>query len=62
LFNVRRRFWNSIAVDPHPFDVEFDCLAHEFTRFLERRGGSDAARKIGEVRAIAGGGGFKKTV
>ena len=40
LFYVRRRFGNSVAVDPHPFDVELNGLAHEFTRFLERRGGS----------------------
>lgn len=43
LFDVRRWFGNSVAVDPHPFDVELDCLAHNFTRFLQRRGGRDAA-------------------
>jgi len=57
---VRRRFGNSIALDPHPLDVELNGLAHEFTSFFERRRGCDAAWKIGDVRTITGGGRVKE--
>src|SRR5882762_3265990 len=60
LFDMRCRFRNNIAVDSHSVDVELNCPSDKLTRFLQRRGGRDATRKIGNVRAIAGGGRFKK--
>jgi hypothetical protein len=60
LFDVRSRFGNSVTIDPHPFDVELDGLAFEFTRFFKRRGGRDTTRENGDVRALAGSGRFEK--
>lgn len=50
LFDVQCWFGNGIAIDPHPFDVELDGLAHEFTRFFKRGGGRDTTGEIGDVR------------
>lgn len=60
LFDMRRRFRNNIAIDSHAFDVELNCLSDKLTRFLQRRGGSYATWKIGNVCTITSGGRFKK--
>lgn len=57
---MRRWRWDNFAVHSHSFDMELDRLSDELAGVLERRGGSDTPRKVGNVSAKAGVGWFKE--
>ena len=51
-FNMRRRFRNGLAMQPHALDVEFDRFADELPGFFERCPGSNTPWKVGNMRAV----------
>src|ERR1700733_10892980 len=52
------RLRNCVPVVSQGLNVKFDCLFNQLARLFQRRRGGNTTRKVGDMRAVSGGGWF----